>query len=174
MRLVDSGDVAFPGTDVGRVADATISHETVHDVYGDDSDVGPWSRRGVRRVRLTVARPAGLDGIIRSSQPEQDQLRATLKQWIARDERSSGGPFEVHGSVRLHVLGAELIKIRPRTSVVPSEDKCGARMRTTIELHAVFPPPLAGIVENIMAAQATHEVARFNDAVRRNVQRSPG
>lgn len=168
MRLVDSGDVAFDEADARRVAGAAHCAETAVDAYGPGTDVGPWSRRGVRRVGLSILRPAGLDAVLQTGGEPSSFVRATLTQRVVRDDLDRGGPLDVRGSIRLHVLGAELIKIRPMTTVAASACT-GSVMRTTVEMHAVFPPPLCGIVEAIMADRARSEVRRFVEAVRRRV-----
>ena len=69
----------------------------------------------------------------------------------------------MHGSIKLRIIGAELIKIRPRT--VLSDSGGGVEVHMGVEMHAVLPPPLDRVVEDIMARQAAGELDRYADAV---------
>jgi hypothetical protein len=64
------------------------------------------------------------------------------------------------------MLFAECIKIRPRITVAEVPGKPGAEMRASVELHAVFPPPIDRILEGIMANTVDGELGRYVDALR--------
>jgi len=138
----------------------------VRRVYGAETGIGPWSSRGQprRRLQLRLDKPAGIEVAIRSDGPT---VGATLTQRVVRDQPPS--LHEVRSGIRLNVLGAELIKIRPRTvlrlSPDPDGEGPGVEVHMTVEMHAVLPPPLNRVVEEVMARQAQVELDRYADAV---------
>ena len=159
MRIIDSGPVTL-GRSVQDVVTIALSDKTVHDVYGVTARIDPWKKCGMRRrIHLSISRPDGIEAFLKDA---GRTVCATLTQRIIKLPEST----EVRGSVRLHILGAEFIKIRPKTTVESTEGG-GALLRTTVEMHAVFPPPFARIVEDIMANKASEELQRFVQSVRR-------
>ena len=177
----------FPGADFDDVLDATHGEATIRQIYGPATTIGAWSARGERRINLRLPKPEGLDVALRSLRGKTF-VGATLKQRVERDEKQR--LHEVRGSIRLKLLGAELIKIRPSTVVVsqtlhvsdaaafvhessymPNAGHADAvEVRTTVELHAVLPPPFDRVVEGVMAMQAEEDMARFAEVLARAVE----
>ena len=166
MRFVEKR-VHLAGASVEAAIRAVYGDDTVRRVYGAETGIGPWSSRGQprRRLQLRLDKPAGIEIAIRSDGPT---VGATLTQRVVRDQPLS--LHEVRSSIRLNVLGAELIKIRPRTVLRLSPDPAdpegpGVEVHMTVEMHAVLPPPLNRVVEEVMARQAQVELDRYADAV---------
>lgn len=166
MRLVETPPARFGHASVDHVVDAAYSEATVRQVYGADARIGAWSGRGVRRVHLQLVKPEGAP--LGAQQDRSTLVSATLTQRVVRNLPESARSrrlHEVHGSIRLHMLGAELFRIRPRTVVTVGDDGVGAQLRTSVEIHAVLPPPLCGLLEDMMARRATEELGRYADAI---------
>ena len=169
----------FPGADFDDVLDATHGEATIRQIYGPATTIGAWSARGERRIQLRLPKPEGLDVALRSLRGKTF-VGAALKQRVERDEKQR--LHEVRGSIRLKLLGAELIKIRPSTVVSRMLDSAAfvhessympsdaVEVRTTVELHAVLPPPFDRVVEGVMAMQAEEDMARFAEVLARAVE----
>ena len=170
MRFVEKR-VHLPGATVEAALGAVYGDDTIRRVYGADTGIGPWSVRGrpSRRLELKLDRPDGLEVMPGMRGAQGPTVGAMLRQRVVRDVPARPAPpgagrlHEVHGSIKLRIIGAELIKIRPRT--VLSDSGGGVEVHMGVEMHAVLPPPLDRVVEDIMARQAAGELDRYADAV---------
>ncbi len=174
MRFVEKR-VHLPGTTVEAALGAVYGDDTIRRVYGAGTCIGPWSVRGrpSRRLELKLDRPDGLEVMPSMRGLQGSTVGAMLRQRVVRDEPGPPGHasgacarrlHEVHGSIKLRILGAELIKIRPRT-VLSDAGGGVVEVHMGVEMHAVLPPPLDRAVEDVMARQAAGELDRYAAAV---------
>ncbi len=106
-------------------------------------DCGPWNKNK-RKIHFEMPNeniPPPLLQIIGGG-----KLRITMTQ-IKKEEK---GKVLIINKVRPHILGAELLKIRPTFTL--SESNGGTAFDIRCEMHAVFPPPLDSIIEEFMLA----------------------
>lgn len=149
-----------------RAIEAAYGVQSVIGLYGNETHVGAWDSRGRRRLHIQMPKPQAADACKVLRLGNEAFIPATLHQRIIRSEPNV--MHEVRGWLRLKVLAAELIKIRPRTILTSCDNNTKCRVSTTVEMHAVLPPPFNRLIENIMAERASSELERFVGICSRN------
>lgn len=161
-------DFAVAGVRLGTSVMSDAVRKTFDDprvlsiVHGEDLDLGPW-RGGVRRLAFSmnassaVPVPPEVRRIVCG-----DRMRTSVRQKVVR---STDDVHEVQSRVRLHVLGAELLKIRPKFALTrvlsPASSVGEIEFSASVEVHAVFPSPLNRVIEAFMIAQSRHELEKY-------------
>ena len=133
--------VHFSKATVDELVKCVYGEAVIKRVYGEGTEIGLWNQKGVRRLRLRLETPPGAL-FIRTA-----NVGATLTQTVVLSDHARC--HEVRGDIRLHVPFSRCIKI------AEVQGKQGAEMRASVDLHAVVPPPLNRILEDVMARTTT-------------------
>ena len=89
------------------------------------------------------------------------RLRVTSHQEMCHQEMlgAESGRITVKHTIKLHVFGSGLFKIRPSFSLF-EQDGCMI-VDGTVEHHAILPPPLNTIAEAFMCRQSEKELESY-------------
>lgn len=136
--------------------------EILKDVYGDDIIIHFWNKKGKneRKIELTMD--------LQELSPELrnifcgDKLRVVTYQRIIEH---SDYVYEVHHRVKLKILGAEFIKVRPHFILKRNDGK--TTFSAKVEVHAIFPHPLNTIIEKYIIDSAREELKRYVHAIKK-------
>ena len=171
-RLVQVGPVKLCSSKVDmETANAVVFGEQVlRRVHGDGLRIEPWNEAGVRTLKICVERPeitpdagaagpSGLAGLMGNACAKT--VKTTVTQQIHRDTDAT----QVSSKVRLKMLGAEFIKIRPLFEIYRDATEDGMMFKATVELQAVIPPPMCHLVEGFMEAQTLESLNEYVTAI---------
>ena len=154
-------------------------YEAVSLVYGDDIirsthknvQIGSWKDK-MRHLEFVAALPHNLPKEIAPFFCGRS-LRISVTQRVKRDNHVK---HEVHNHVRLHIIGSELFCIKPRFIIRRNPNPfCARNAKTTldahVEVHAILPPPLCGIIENFMIKHATSDMINYTNVITNHVKK---
>lgn len=166
MREVTVSDIAVRGAgDLAEAFDAVFGQEMLTHLYGPEVRVGPWDERGPRGRRRVIHGTVDVPGA-----PKEvmrilggSKLRATTRQFVTATPPKT---LDIDHRVRMHFLGAELIRVRPRFRL-RQEAPGDVRLDASVRVAAMLPPGISHVVEAFMHTFAQHqlqETARMLDA----------
>jgi hypothetical protein len=121
---------------------------TLDAVHGEGMwTAGPWAggQRDISFDMPPVGVPPALLAFV-----GRGKIEARVRQTRTGDADSE---IVVSNRVRPKIIGAELVRIRPRFTLRKVSDKETA-VAVACEVHAIVPPPLAGIAEGFMVKTA--------------------
>lgn len=129
--------------------------DMMKELYGKDVDVGPWKcideSKKSRKIKGAVKMHGAPKEILKVL--GGNTLRATTAQTI----KTNVDEIHVDHNVKMHFLGAELVRVKP-TFVLKKEENRSI-FAANVKLDAFFPPPLNFVIEGFMANFAKNQVA---------------
>ena len=154
--------IPVPGCgDVACAFDKVFSVKTLQFLYGPDVRVDPWKitddGRRSRRIRGSMQIEGAPAEVMRFLAGGK-QLRATTRQDVAPP--AADGSLDVTHKVRMHFLGAELVRVQPSFRLhMPADAEGPPLLDAEVRVGALFPPPLGGILEGFMERFSRHQLA---------------
>lgn len=88
-------------------------------------------------------------------------LRVTAKQRM----HSSNAQVDVENKLKMHFVGSELFKVRPRFQL--SSEKGFVYLSGCVEHHAMLPNPIGVVAERFMASNTENELEKYGAAIKR-------
>ena len=129
-------------------------------LYGADVSIGAWTTASDASRTRTIKGKVDVDGA-----PEEimrvlggSKLRASTIQTVRDTSKNSDQSIQVQNKVRMHFLGAELVRVRPQFLIRKSASDRQPVFQADVKLDAFFPPPVNMIVESFMATFARKQI----------------
>jgi hypothetical protein len=135
-----------------------FDNDTLRRVHGEDMQITEW-KEGRRRLHMAFD-TSGIPEQVRRAFCGGPRTRVTVKQVI---ERSTEEEHRVRNKVRMHVLGQELIKVRPLFVLTKKDSKI--ELAASVQVHAILPPPLNHIAEAFMIEQSERDVRAYLEVI---------
>ena len=156
--------VDLDGLSMQEAIDLVFDPDTLRQVHGQDMEISEW-KNGQRKLHMHF-KNLQIPEQVRKCLSGGSDPRVTVKQVIEKSDDPA--EHRVKNKVRLHLLGQEFIKVRPRFSLMTSVDQVGAvatRFAASVEVHAIFPPPLNGIVEAFMIQESQNDILKYIEVI---------
>jgi hypothetical protein len=162
MKFCELNDVDLGNLTIDQAVGITYADDVLKEVHGESLRIHRWhkSQRKLEMQMELHGVPNELKKILGG-----DKMRATVRQKVTH---TSDTLHEVHNGVRLHILGAELVKIRPRFQLRRMDDRTFFSAKVVV--HAVFPPPLNHIAEHFMVQNASRDIHHYAAAIQKRTQ----
>lgn len=156
MKLLTIHNVPVPGSNVSESLQAIYNESVLKNVHGDDYIATPW-HKDKRKLQYSIIVDGAVPPEISRLVCGGDKMRVTTIQ----SKCISGDSLELKNRVRLHCLGAELVKIKPTFRLFKKPNEQGVFFSARIEHHAIFPAPLNHIIERFMCAQSEKHMNHY-------------
>lgn len=150
--------IDLAGLSMQEAIEMVFAPDTLRKVHGDDMEISEW-KNGQRKLHMHF-KGLQIPEQVRKCLSGGSDPRVTVKQVI---EKSDPDEHRVRNRVRLHLLGQEFIKVRPRFSLTSMLNI--TRFTASVEVHAIFPPPLNGIVEAFMIEESQKDILKYIEAI---------
>jgi len=136
-----------------------FSPDTLRKIHGEDMTITDWNEKRERTFRFYVETP-GIPNEVKQFFCGS-RLKITTKQSYTHQPTR----VVVKNKVKLHVLGAELVSVRPTFTLDHFPEEKTTTLSVRIEHRARFPPPLNGIIENFMTETSKRAFQTFVNVV---------
>jgi hypothetical protein len=157
MKTVSLGPESLGNINMEDAFNLMFNKETLLMLHGSSLQTTEWhNKKRVLKFNLNVDNiPKELRHIFCGS-----QLKLTTKQEMFEKPNE----INIVNKVRLHFLGAEFLKIKPIFTL--NEINGEIFFSGNIEHHAIFPPPLNKIAENLMSLHTKRELDHYRDIIK--------
>lgn len=159
MKIVTFGPVPIP-LPIDEAFDVVFGRSTLEKIHGMGVKVTDW-KNNQRKLQFSI----NIDNVPRELRRFVcgNKLRVASKQEMTR----TSNEISVTNKVRMHFLGSELFKVKPRFSIT-SADENTSIMNGRVEHHALLPPPLNIIAEHFMSLHTQRELDTYRSIICRD------
>jgi hypothetical protein len=149
-----------------------FSKKTLEEAHGGPVEMTEWkapTKKGTTRLErilnITSPLPSGFPDALRSFVGNSNTFRMTVKQ-IADVQ---GSRARVQNKTRLHVLGAEFIRMKPMFDLSRDETTGCVFVNANVRVVAWMPPPIKGMVETLLVATSKINLDAYMRAIANNM-----
>ena len=150
---------------IGNAFDMAFGEDTLRKLHGNDVVITPWDERNRLVLKFTINMehvPTELRRIFCGS-----RMRVTAKQQLVREE----GRCEVSSRMKMHIMGAELIRVRPRFTLKEGPEGLVC-MEGCVDHAAMLPPPVNAIAEAFMYNSSKEQLSRYSGIIKESYPRA--
>jgi hypothetical protein len=154
-------------TTLDTAFDIVFGEDTLRSLHGEDVKISQWDSRHRRTLKFTVNIdnvPAEIRRVFCGS-----KLRITAKQQMTKAD--DGRSCEVNVRMRMHFIGAELIRVKPRFTLKYDKNN-RVCLEGRVDHSALLPPPVNMIAETFMSNSSRDELGRYANIIRNRCPRS--
>lgn len=163
MKVYDIKNISLGVIEFEKAVELAQSSEVLSQVHDNFVIVQEW-RHHCRKFQIDIKienAPIGIKQLLNS-----DTVKATVTEKIIELSKTK---YDVRLHLKLHIFGAELLKIRPRIVLTKDCDTQEVFLSSRVEVHAVFPPPMDALTETFMIGHAEKYITYHTDMIKQYI-----
>ena len=181
MKIFEISNFSIGQVNIGYVIEVAYSLPFMRFIHGDNvkvtharlqdkHDEKSWDKRKVLITMSSNSVPIPKE--IKRFVCGGDHTRSTVRQQVMMKDLVNERKHVVKSVVIPHVLGSEFLRIRSLFTFREHDNQ--TVFDGKVEVHAIFPPPLNGIVESFMVEHAKYDILCFTSSLSQYLQLGSG